>query len=663
MANQELVNDMRLEAKIDGDLTYHYTSEPDFTGRAGRQNRQIWRRDELLGRGGFGEVWLERCVPNQGQNELRAVKIIPRPREDDSEGLHLLEQELQAIAKFSQPKYKELFVESRGWFETTHYIFIAMEAIELRDLGKHLKEPLLEDEARCISSQLLRGLVNLHKNNFVHRDLNPNNIFVKSIGPDWWVKIGDFGLSNRYHRDLALKTLCGTQDFRAPELVFKKPYTNAVDVWSLGVTIYFILSLELPFRESGSRSLSVYTYGTSEFPYGPLSSRSISQDGQRFIESLLRVDPTTRPPAKHALTDAWLRRSVFDSGSKVKELTKLASRLELNEAGQVSVPKAKHASSSKQDGFLASLTWSQLDGSLSTSYIQPTRSGRPSDGNRSKFQSSRTHGKEREAPAEAQYAAFVPNADEDLSRLQESHQGKVYLSNNRSRMFHDHSQKHSFDQGKGGKAEDIRRQVSGGRRDILSPNTNSHPRAQSGRSLPKHWQPAMSEDPDEEGSISDEGQILDHASTFSRYNESEENPGPKYGDPFTSHHCQGHKFWDEKKYTEAEKEYQKAYNGRRDTLGANHHDTLRSLSFLGDCLFKQHKDVQAEKAYQDLLKAQKRRWAQSIKRHLGLFSPSAKLSIAGPSTAKQKRHFEVPTRATETHLVEIIEKRSGLSVA
>ena len=104
MANQELVNDMRLEAKIDGDLTYHYTSEPDFTGRADRQKRQIWRRDEFLGRGGFGEVWLERCVPNQGQEELRAVKIIPRPREDNPQGLRLLKLELQAIAKFSQPK-------------------------------------------------------------------------------------------------------------------------------------------------------------------------------------------------------------------------------------------------------------------------------------------------------------------------------------------------------------------------------------------------------------------------------------------------------------------------------------------------------------------------------------------------------------------------------
>lgn len=71
-------------------------------------------------------------------------------------------------------QYKGMFVESRGWFETAHYIFIAMEAIELRDLSKHLKEPLLEDEARCISSQLLRGLVNLHENGFVHRDLNPN---------------------------------------------------------------------------------------------------------------------------------------------------------------------------------------------------------------------------------------------------------------------------------------------------------------------------------------------------------------------------------------------------------------------------------------------------------------------------------------------------------
>lgn len=104
MADQELVNDMRLEAKIDGDLTYHYTSEPDFPGRAGRQKRQIWRRDELLGRGGFGEVWLERCVPNQGQDELQAVKIIPRPREDNPQDLRFLKHKLRAIAKFSQPK-------------------------------------------------------------------------------------------------------------------------------------------------------------------------------------------------------------------------------------------------------------------------------------------------------------------------------------------------------------------------------------------------------------------------------------------------------------------------------------------------------------------------------------------------------------------------------
>ncbi|KAJ5351630.1 hypothetical protein N7452_000604 [Penicillium brevicompactum] len=438
MADQELVDDMKLDAQIDGDLTYHYTSEPDFTGRAGRQKRQIWRRDELLGRGGFGEVWLERCVPNQGPDKLRAVKIIPRPKGDNHRGLHLVELELRAIAKFS----------------------------------------------------------------------------------------------------------------------------------------------------------------------------------------LLRVDPSTRPSAKYALTNAWLRSSIFDSGCKLEELTRLPPRVELNGASQESVPKVKCALSPKQDGPLASLSWGKLNDSLPTSYVQSTGPGRPSDGNRSKLQSSRIRGKEGEAPAEDQYAAFVPNpyrdnADEDSSRLLQSHQGKLYSNRSRSRIFHDHSQNHLFDQEKDGKAEDVRRQVSGDRRDLLSPNTNSHPRAQPGRSTEKHWRPDLSQDSDEEKSISDEGHILDHASAFSRYNKSEENPDPKERDPFTSHHHRGHKLFGQKQYSEAEKEYQKAYSGRRDTLGANHHDTLRSLSLLGDCLFKQHKDVQAEKACQDLLEGQKRRWIQSIKRHLG----------------------------------------------
>jgi serine/threonine protein kinase len=60
-----------------------------------------------------------------------------------------------------------------GWFENDSHIYLAMEYIPHGDLGKFLTKTFSEDEARLITSQLIEGLVFMHENNFVHRDLKP----------------------------------------------------------------------------------------------------------------------------------------------------------------------------------------------------------------------------------------------------------------------------------------------------------------------------------------------------------------------------------------------------------------------------------------------------------------------------------------------------------
>ena len=102
-------------------------------------------------------------------------------------------------------------------------------------------------------------------------------------GPDWWVKIADFGISKRATEGLtALRTLAGTPAFMAPEILGFIPlddrsddsYTNTVDIWSLGVITFLILTGETLFRDQ--RRLGQYVAGNFTFPSNILLSKKVS---------------------------------------------------------------------------------------------------------------------------------------------------------------------------------------------------------------------------------------------------------------------------------------------------------------------------------------------------------------------------------------------------
>lgn len=104
-------------------------------------------------------------------------------------------------------------------------------------------------------------------------------------GPDWWVKIADFGISKRATEGhTALQTLTGTPAFAAPEIrlfhvpidgVLSKTYTDAVDVWSLGAIIYLMLTADCFFKDT--RHLIQYVRGSLEFPSNQLSTQKVSE--------------------------------------------------------------------------------------------------------------------------------------------------------------------------------------------------------------------------------------------------------------------------------------------------------------------------------------------------------------------------------------------------
>ncbi|KAL4883526.1 kinase-like domain-containing protein [Aspergillus karnatakaensis] len=313
----ELVEDSRLIARFYNDYVGHEVSDTSNPTRQ-RKKEERWRRERRLGRGAYGDVWLERCASTNGngigngnatEQKLRAVKEISKKETE-------YQRELYALVKFSQPKYDGMFVKFFGWYESSRSIFMAMEFFELGDLERHLKErALAEGEAKQVVSQILDGLGHLHANGFAHRDLKPGNILVVQKHPDWWVKIGDFGISKRaMDGDTVLHTIAGTPGFVAPEIIAQQnyfandrteaAYTHMVDIWSLGVVTHYILTQSMPFQRQ--LDLNAWTRD-GRYPAEALISRGLQGEVHDFIKALVAADPKRRLPVRKALEHSWIK--------------------------------------------------------------------------------------------------------------------------------------------------------------------------------------------------------------------------------------------------------------------------------------------------------------------------------------------------------------------
>lgn len=133
-------------------------------------------------------------------------------------------------------------------------------------------------------------------------------------GPAWFVKIADFGISKRATEGLtALRTRTGTPAFTAPEILgflqtadtLHDSYTNAVDIWSVGVITFLLLTGEILFRNPSR--LGQYVSGSFTFPLDILLANKVNKQGCDFVKSLMAPKPKDRPWVKGCLQHPWLQ--------------------------------------------------------------------------------------------------------------------------------------------------------------------------------------------------------------------------------------------------------------------------------------------------------------------------------------------------------------------
>ena len=198
-----------------------------------KQNIKGYKIIKKIGSGGNGAVYLV-----EKENNIYALKKITDLFHEDIENYQKLLNVLFKINNENIIKYYESFLEN-------NCLYIIMEYGGDLDLKKFIDQriPLLIEEKiiKDIIIQICLGLKEVHKNNIIHRDLTPDNIFMDK---NYKIKIGDFEISKVLtpFQNLAI-TRIGKHHYFAPEIENGKEYTNKVDIYALGCIMYELFTL------------------------------------------------------------------------------------------------------------------------------------------------------------------------------------------------------------------------------------------------------------------------------------------------------------------------------------------------------------------------------------------------------------------------------------
>ena len=169
------------------------------------------------------------------------------------------------------------------------------------------RKAITEPETRYFMRQIVLACQYLHNNKIIHRDLKLGNLF---LNDDMELKIGDFGLATKVDFEgERKKTLCGTPNYIAPEVLNKKGHSYEVDVWSLGCILYTLLIGKPPFETSCLKD----TYAKIKKNEYTIPPNKISVQAKNLINHLLQADPNQRPTMDQILNDEFFYSGIFFS--------------------------------------------------------------------------------------------------------------------------------------------------------------------------------------------------------------------------------------------------------------------------------------------------------------------------------------------------------------
>lgn len=275
--------------------------------------------DKELGKGATSVV--HKCF-EKGTNRPFAVKKVKKTAD-----LKVFTAEVNALQTVDHPHVIKLI----NLFEDDHNLYLVLELVT----GGELFERIVQrgsyterDAAQCVR-EICHAVEFLHGRGIVHRDLKPENLLYADMSENAPLKLADFGLSKIIDQDVSMKTVCGTPGYCAPEVLLGKPYSKAVDMWSVGVITYILLCGFEPFYDDRGDTAIYKKILRADYAFISPWWDDISLSAQDFISKLLVTDPNKRLSANQAMSHPWVREE--NSAAKTKHIpTTLEKMQEFN---------------------------------------------------------------------------------------------------------------------------------------------------------------------------------------------------------------------------------------------------------------------------------------------------------------------------------------------
>ncbi|KAG6807580.1 hypothetical protein H0H92_007046 [Tricholoma furcatifolium] len=317
----------------------------------------VFNRVGFLGEGGFARVYE---VKETNSNGTRlACKVVTKSSLKTKKAKTKLYAEIKIHRSLDHPN----IVRFHDCFEDEEHVYLALELCPSGSLMELLRRRrrFSEPEARFFMVQLMGACHYMHTHQVIHRDLKLGNLL---LDVNMNLKVADFGLAalieNPGERK---KTICGTPNYIAPEVLFDtvNGHSFEVDTWSVGVILYTLVVGRPPFQTSEVKEI-YKRIRNNEYDFPP--ERAPSLHAQALIQQILTPNPQDRPTlheiVEHAFftqgtVPAYIPTSAHDAAPDFRNITRSQSHANLrrlrryalmdeDQVTSIAVPKASNSS-------------------------------------------------------------------------------------------------------------------------------------------------------------------------------------------------------------------------------------------------------------------------------------------------------------------------------
>lgn len=283
--------------------------------------RVLYEGLEKIGEGAFGEVWK---ATDKRTGEKVAVKKMEITRKNKK---YIINEIINQRAVSAHPNIVKLY----DCYYCEGLLWVALEFMgggnltQITDL--HLatgssRLVLTEGQMAYIALEVLKALSYIHSTHRIHRDIKTDNVLLSEHGD---VKLADFGFAIQLTQEkMKRKTVIGTPYWMAPEIIQNKPYSQEVDIWSLGVMLVEMAEGEPPYIKF-PQAKALFLISTQGAPPLKKTKMNWSEELKHFLGLCLQMDPSKRVNSIELLQHPWLRAAC--GKEEMKQVVERARRL------------------------------------------------------------------------------------------------------------------------------------------------------------------------------------------------------------------------------------------------------------------------------------------------------------------------------------------------